>query len=50
MYDDTITVNYTISNSAGTIEGKTLLEGLPLVGTEDFELIIEDANKNKIET
>ena len=49
IYDDTITVNYTISNSAGTIEGKTLLEGLPLVGTEDFELIIEDANKNKIE-
>ena len=32
IYDDTIIVNYTISNSAGTIEGKTLLEGLPLVG------------------
>ena len=46
IYDDTITVNYTISNTAGTIDGKTLLEGLPLVGTEDFELIIEDANKN----
>ena len=34
IYDDTITVNYTISNTAGTIDGKTLLEGLPLVGTE----------------
>ena len=49
IYDDAITVTYTISNTAGTIDGKTLLEGLPLVGTEDFELIIEDANKNKIE-
>ena len=49
IYDDAITVTYSISNTAGTIDGKTLLEGLPLVGTEDFELIIEDANKNKIE-
>ena len=42
-------VTYTIANTAGTINGKTLMEGLPLVGTEDFELTIEDANGNKIE-
>ena len=50
IYDDTIKVQYTISNIAGTVNGKTLLEGLPLVGTEDFHLVIEDGSGNTIET
>ena len=49
IYDDTIKVKYLISNVAGTINEKTLVEGLPLVGTEDFELIIEDGDGNIIE-
>ena len=50
IYDDTIRVQYTVANTSGTVDGKTLLEGLPLVGTEDFKLVIEDGNGNSIET
>ena len=50
IYDDTIRVQYTIANTSGTVDGKTLLEGLPLVGTEDFKLVIEDGSGNSIET
>ena len=49
IYDDTIRVQYTIANNSGTVDGKTLLEGLPLVGTEDFKLVIEDGSGNSIE-
>jgi len=48
IYDDTIRVGYEVANAAGTINDKTLLEGLPLVGTEDFELTIIDGDGNKI--
>ena len=48
IYDDTIRVGYEVANAAGTIDDKTLLEGLPLVGTEDFELTIIDGDGNKI--
>ena len=50
IYDDTIRVQYTVANTSGTVDGKTLLEGLPLVGTEDFKLVIEDGSGNSIET
>ena len=50
IYDDTIRVQYTVANTSGTVDGKTLLEGLPLVGTEDFQLVIEDGSGNSIET
>ena len=50
IYDDTIRVQYTVANTSGTVDGKTLLEGLPLVGTEDFKLVIEDGSGNLIET
>ena len=49
MFSDTIEVTYLISNSGGTINGKNLLEGLPLVGTEDFLLAITDPLDNTIE-
>ena len=49
IYDDTIFVRYTMNNVAGTVGDKTLLEGLPLVGTEDFELKIKDGSDNEIE-
>ena len=49
MFSDTIEVTYLISNSGGTINGKNILEGLPLVGTEDFVLAITDPFENTIE-
>ena len=49
MFSDTIEVTYLISNSGNTIKGKNLLEGLPLVGTEDFVLAITDPLDNTIE-
>ena len=39
-----------ITNSGSTLNGKNLLEGLPLVGTEDFELQIEDPRGNILES
>ena len=38
-----------LTNRAGTINGQTLLEGLPLFGTEDFVLDIQDSIGNNIE-
>ena len=42
IFSDTIEVDVTLSNTVGTVEGKTLMEGLPLVGTEDFTLKITE--------
>ena len=36
MFTDTIEVDLIVGNIAGGVRGKTLMEGLPLVGTEDF--------------
>ena len=48
MFSDTIEVDITFANRAGTIGGQTLLEGLPLFGTEDFLLSIQDSVGNEI--
>ena len=48
IFSDTIEVDVTFSNTVGTVEGKTLMEGLPLVGTEDFTLKIQDSNGNDL--
>ena len=48
MFNDTIEVDYIFANRAGTINGQTLLEGLPLFGTEDFVLDIQDSIGNNI--
>ena len=48
IFSDTIEVDVTLSNTVGTVEGKTLMEGLPLVGTEDFILTIQDSNENDL--
>ena len=48
IFSDTIEVDVTLSNTVGTVEGKTLMEGLPLVGTEDFILMIQDSNENDL--
>ena len=48
MFSDTIEVDITFANRAGTIGGQTLLEGLPLFGSEDFLLSIQDSVGNEI--
>ena len=48
IFSDTIEVDVTFGNIAGTVDGKTLIEGLPLVGTEDFTLTIQDPDGNDL--
>ena len=36
ILNDTVSCDLIITNSGSTINGKNLLEGLPLVGTEDL--------------
>ena len=50
ILNDTVSCDLIITNSGSTINGKNLLEGLPLVGTEDFELEIEDPKGNILES
>ena len=42
MFSDTIDVSMVVINSSNRVRGKNLMEGLPLVGTEDFSIAIED--------
>ena len=48
LFNDTIEVDITFGNTVGSVNGKTVMEGLPLVGTEDFELAIVDPNGNDL--
>ena len=48
VFSDTIEVDITFGNTVGSVNGKTVMEGLPLVGTEDFELTIQDPNVNDL--
>lgn len=48
VFSDTIEVDITFGNTVGSADGKTVMEGLPLVGTEDFELTIQDPNGNDL--
>ena len=50
LLNDTVSCDLIITNSGSTLNGKNLLEGLPLVGTEDFELEIEDPKGNILES
>ena len=50
MFSDTIDVAMVVINSSNRVRGKNFMEGLPLVGTEDFSVEIEDGRGNVIET
>ena len=39
MFSDTIETSVIVINSSNRVRGKNLMEGLPLVGTEDFFLL-----------
>ena len=45
---DNVEASYTFNDTGGAIDGKTVREGLPLVGTEEVELQFEDSNGNMI--
>ena len=49
IMQDCIKVDYIFADTGNTIKGKSAMEGLPIVGTEDFQLAFEDNNENKLE-
>ena len=49
IMSDTIAANYTFIDSGASIDGKSVRDGLPLVGEEKVELAFEDNSENKIE-
>ena len=48
ILQDSVKAYVVFSDVGNAIEGKSAVEGLPLIGTEDFRLEIEDNNENKI--
>ena len=42
ILQDSIKVDYIFTDTGNSVDGKSVMEGLPLVGTEDFELEFED--------
>jgi len=48
ILQDSIKVNYIFADTGNSIDQKSVVEGLPLVGTEDVLLEIEDNNKKRI--
>ena len=49
IMSDTITANYVFADSGASIDGKSVRDGLPLVGEERVELAFEDNAQNKLE-
>ena len=49
IMSDTITANYVFADSGASIDGKSVRDGLPLVGEERVELAFEDNSENKLE-
>ena len=49
IMSDTITANYVFVDSGASIDGKSVRDGLPLVGEERVELAFEDNAQNKLE-
>ena len=48
ILDDSIHAKYVFADTGNAIDGKAVLEGLPLIGTEDVLLEFEDYNENGI--
>ena len=49
ILQDSVKVDYIFADTGNTIDGKSAMEGLPIVGTEDFELSFEDNSGVKLE-
>ena len=48
ILQDSVKAYVVFSDVGNAIEGKSVVEGLPLIGTEDFKLEFEDNNEEKI--
>ena len=49
ILQDSIKVDYIFADAGNSVDGKSVMEGLPVVGTEDFELEFEDNQEIKLE-
>ena len=49
IMSDSVIANYTFIDSGASIDGKSVRDGLPLVGEERVELAFEDNAENKLE-
>ena len=48
ILQDTVKAYVVFSDVGNAVDGKSVIEGLPLIGTEDFRLEFEDNNEEKI--
>ena len=48
ILQDSIKADFMYADSGNTVKGKSAMEGLPIVGTEDFTIAFEDNNGNKL--
>ena len=49
ILQDSVKVDFIFADTGNSVDGKSVMEGLPIVGTEDFELEFEDNNEVKLE-
>ena len=49
LFRDTVEATFTYKDTGGKFNGKSLIEGLNIVGTEDVEIVLEDLKKSKPE-
>ena len=49
ILQDSVKVDFIFTDTGNSIDGKSVMEGLPIVGTEDFELEFEDNQEIKLE-
>ena len=48
ILQDSVKASLVFSDAGNAIDGKSVVEGLPLVGTEDFKLEMKDNNDEKL--
>jgi len=48
ILQDSIKADFMYADSGNTVKGKSAMEGVPIVGTEDFTIAFEDNNGNKL--
>ena len=49
ILQDSVRADYIFADTGNSIDGKSVMEGLPIVGTEDFTLAFSDNNEEKLE-
>ena len=49
ILQDSVKVDFIFADTGNSVKGKSVMEGLPIVGTEDFELEFEDNQEIKLE-